>query len=166
MERIQPLRQLPCRVHLSCGSCSYGDSCVFLHDTRLNCPVDFVPMAYVPRGRGKCSTTDGLYWPTMSMKDVMILQDSRGFPDINQVSFTVLTKIQGLFFIKFAQQSVLPEPILSFPHLKALSSAAGNVLRWHRRPSSSQLRLRQIQAGMFAFTHRLLLVQSIRHPSN
>ncbi len=86
-ERIHPIRQLPCRTFLSCGSCAYGDDCDFLHDERLRYHGFVEPYIfnrYSLKHNNNGNIQDGLFWPTMSMSEVLYHRDSKGLPAIQQ----------------------------------------------------------------------------------
>lgn len=87
----QPVRQLPCRTYVSCGTCSFGERCLFLHPRQLESqwpePRDIrgadrrYPRKLV-KHNNVSEGTDALYFPTMSASTQVL--DQRGQPLIDQ----------------------------------------------------------------------------------
>eukprot|EP01032_Pedospumella_encystans_P011707 gene11707-13595_t len=74
-------RQLPCRTFISCGSCPYGDRCVFLHDPSIVSKPIYV------RSKRKSRDdpgVDAFFWPTMPWNAVMGRVDMKNMPVIAQ----------------------------------------------------------------------------------
>ena len=90
---FHPMRQLPCRTFLSCGTCSFNNRCLFLHPTQLASGDDWLEkdLRIAKYGsfakkltKANGEQTDALYFPTMSMDIVSRQLDERGQPLISQ----------------------------------------------------------------------------------
>jgi hypothetical protein len=91
----QPCRQLPCRTFLSCGTCSFGGRCLFLHPLPLKSSSKWPEpdrdrgfATKYSRGQQKAhngsTDQDAFYFPTMSMEVVSEQLDAKGLPLISQ----------------------------------------------------------------------------------